>query len=188
MVAHVLAERGDPAARAPIAVLGRWRPAEAGLITALLETHRGNFSAAASAYVAACAAFRRDAWTWSVLARRLLPLGTLIANADTTGRLAPGLFDALATPFAGDAAESARLLTRVGIASRLDRGAPGEHVRQALDAFRDRDFPWDRNLLAIRAACYRNLDDPRQPRAKRELERFLARDETATISMELRRH
>ena len=171
---EALAESGNPAALTPIAALRAFRPAEADFILAALELKRHDLGAATTAYEQACAGYRRDPWTWPVVAARALPIATDIAHADSTGAYTARLYAALAAPFAVNASNLERQMVRVSVAERLDGEDPGIRTREALAAFPPSSFPWEGGLLGARAACYQNLHDPRAASAVRDLEEFRA--------------
>src|SRR5439155_21192800 len=108
---------------------------------------RRDLAGATDAYERACLAYRRDPWTWPVIAARELPLAREIASADSTGLLTHRLFAALDTPFAAEGSNLERQMVRVSVAGRLDGASPGTRTREALAPFGARNFPWDGELL-----------------------------------------
>jgi hypothetical protein len=170
MVADVLANADDPAAPSHIEALRPWRPAEAGLVLARLRLRRGELPAAAAALEGAFEVYRRDPWTWLVLAERSLPLAVRIAEKDPA--LAERMFAALEAPFSVYCLELPRLETRLDVAHVIEGDAPGERTRAAIDAF-GRHVPWTLPTLAARAGSYARLGDPRAEEARRELRAYM---------------
>lgn len=172
MVAEMLAEAGDLDAVPLINELSRTRAAEAGFLLARLRLRRGDIPGAAAAYTSACEEFRRDPWTWQVLAERALPLAMEITKngGEDVGQR---LFAALGSPFSVQSCNFLRLWTRFRLAQQLDGVFPGERTRRAVDDFGPQ-FPWQRNFLLARAMCYTALMDPRAHRARMDLNDFLA--------------
>jgi len=171
IVADVLAEAGDPAARQAIEWLRVNNPIEADFVLARYLARTGDVAGATDAYERACLDYRRDPWVWPLLAARTLTVAQDIARNDASKEYSERLYRALDEPFAGRAANYRRLIVQLNVAGRLDDGVPGKRMRKVIDAL-GQPYRWEQDLLEARAACFRNAHDPREAHARRELERY----------------
>ncbi len=113
-------------------------------------------------------ALRRDPWVFQRTVGEALALAEQAAAQDPNA--GHRIFAALGAPFAADVYRSSRLLARTKIGRTLG-------LRECIEAVSVYDpAPWDRAVLAIRAGCYREANDPRAAKAEDELGAFLANE------------
>ena len=169
LLAHAAAREGDeayePLARTLDSV------GERALLRALYLSRGGErtYADTIGALTAAFTALRTDPWARTALVDEVLMLSPQIAQHDAAA--ARRVYDALAEPFAAELHRFRRLAARAQIGRVVGPGA----CVDALEPWA-RSFPWQRDLLELRAVCYRQAGDERATRAERELAEFL-RDE-----------
>jgi len=167
IVAEALAQAGDDDAVPLLDRLRRVEPAEADALLALLRFHQRKPAEAAAGLEAAFREYRVEPFArLSVMRAALVDLALQVGQDRALGRR---LMDALAEPFATYTLEDARRETLVKLTARVDfRGL----CAPALARF-EPNFPWDRDLLVLRRACYEATASPRLATADADLRAFL---------------
>src|SRR6266404_617997 len=181
MLADILASSGDKEAIKYIDKINELNHTEASMLLASVRFHQGRFVEAAQTLEGAFISFRTDPWVMFTIGRSGFVVARDLASQDKSGSLAPALYRALEKPFSVYALEADRRRAAVLMAFFVDRGL-GEETRKAVAAF-EPDALWDRQFLEIRRNCYRALQDPRAPKAERDLIRFI-RNEPAPETFE----
>lgn len=111
---------------------------------------------------------RQDPWPLTKVVEEGLLLASEVAKYDPDA--ARRLFAATGAPFAAEVHRSDRLLAHARIGKIIG-------VRECVEAVSAYDpAPWDRTVLQLRAACYRDANDPRAARAEDELAAYLAEE------------
>jgi len=166
MAADLLASAGSARALPLIERLREAEPAEADVVSGILFASTGRSREAAEALVRAFTAHRTDPWPWPYLMGRALVAAKEVARRDPS--TARGLYESLMEPFAVRQLEHDRLGAAMEIAKLL---GPAEIIR----AFEKLEphFLWNRDILTVRAALYREAGHPLAKRAERELREFL---------------
>jgi spermidine synthase len=123
----------------------------------------------AATLVAAFTAARTDPWLRPHLLAAAMSLAREIAKADP--RLARALYDATKEPFAVEAQRELRLATAAEIAAGLPDPAVCVEALEKLEP-----PPADREVLVLRARCYRRANHPRAAAAEDDLVQLLERE------------
>ena len=168
MVSDCLAAAGDPRAPEQAADLAREQPIEADLVLARWHAAAGRPREATGHLLAAFEGLRRDPWVSRFLVQRVLPTTVTLSRQDPA--LGTRILEALAEPFAVRMFDRQRLISRIWVTQSL--GAP-ELCAEAIAPFEPHS-PWEETFLKYRHECYRKLQHPLEPRARRDLESFLA--------------
>ena len=171
--AELLAHAGDPEAEARIAELAQRRPTEAAALRAVWLQRSGRLDEAGAAYEDALRRYRRDPWpVLETMARAIAAAGELGSASPQHARRMMKLLD---QPFAVRVNEGARRQARSRIARAL---GPGD--RACLNEFAELEphVPWGRGALEFRLACYAAHHSPLLPRARDDLDQFLAGEVT----------
>jgi hypothetical protein len=107
-------------------------------------------------------------WPWASAKGMLRALERAVAAVHSDAGAGLALFRALEKPFALNLCDEPRLAARLQIAEALGDGA------LCLEAFAPLGphVPWEREVLAQRAACYRRASAPRAAQAEDDLFRF----------------
>ncbi|HEY3054166.1 MAG TPA: fused MFS/spermidine synthase [Thermoanaerobaculia bacterium] len=148
-IADVLAEAGREEA---IAWADRLRPSEvteADAIIARVRLHQQRYAESAAALERALLRYRTDPWPDMNVMGHALDTAAALARNDR--RLAPHLFDLLATPFSTGQWSDTRKMYRIHVAHA------GEGCGAlTITALRDMEpnFPWAYDLLKVRRQCY----------------------------------
>jgi len=166
MAAEALADGGDEMALAHSRRLREFQPAEADAVAARFLWSQGKWK---ECYLAAAAAFQRyrsDPWPSPLVMERLIAVVVDLPSKDV--ELAPPVYDLLAAPFSLRLLDEERMLARVTVAEYLTPDKAAEAL-QALEPH----FPWQPELLELRARIYEETGNPRAAIARRELARAL---------------
>ena len=167
LAADVEADAGSEAARPLIAQLRTYEPAEADVLTAVLDTRLGRDEEATAALETALVRLRTDPWPLVAIKQRALSLAAALGARPAIARR---LYAVLDERFALDAVDDQRLLTRVDLAGRADFSGLCATPVGALEP-----HPvWSATFLQLRRACYQSVGDARLPRAVRDLQTFFA--------------
>ena len=118
MLADIASQSGVEAAVLFIDRLRAYQPGEADVMLGILRLRQSKLAESATAIESALVRFRTDPWAQSRYVYRALDVAMLLATRDT--ELARRMFAALGSPFAVDAAEDARLVTRAQVSRQLD--------------------------------------------------------------------
>jgi hypothetical protein len=166
MLADIASQSGVEAAVLFIDRLRAYQPGEADVMLGILRLRQSKLAESATAIESALVRFRTDPWTQSRYVYRALDVAMLLATRDA--ELARRLFAALGSPFAVDAAEDARLVTRAQVSGnwtpRLCVAAVG-----ALEPH----VPWNEPFLRLRRDCYEATNHPLLQTAASDLDEFL---------------
>jgi spermidine synthase len=174
LVAECLAERGDEGAVALAERLQAYQPVEALAILARLRLRQGRPDEAAATFHSALEGYRTDPWPLPRIMVGALALAPEIARQKPV--LAPGLLDALATPFSIHSLDARRKATALEISATLGDLGPGcLRVVEPLEP----DFPWLGPPLLYRRDCYAAQRHPAASRADAELREFLRNEPLA---------
>ena len=170
VVAAGWAEAGDATAERFIARLRPTHEAEADAHLARLRLRQGRVGDAAALLDGALARAARDPWLLPGVLDQTLELALELGQRDHAA--GERLYRRLATPFAVALASDRRQRARVTLAHAID------WPRLCTDALAELepDVPWSRELLAWRVGCYEATGDARLAAARRDLERFVARE------------
>jgi spermidine synthase len=166
MVSEVLADVGDPRARAYIDQLRALQPVEAAALSARFAARRGDPREAGERLIAAFRAYRQHPWAHRKLLGRTIDLAVELTAKYP--ELVEAVFDALGEPFAAHALQSARLRARAIIGLREGE----ERLCVAALAPMEPYVPWQRDLLERRAACYARVGYPLAAQARADLDAF----------------
>lgn len=164
VVAHAAARAGDP--RAPELISRVERETDRELLRALhgARSEGQDVLEAVQSIARAVGNLRSDPWGFPVAIDDILDAAVDIAPASAES--AKRLYDALDPPFAASIADTARLVARARIGRSID-------ARACASAFSHLEPPpMKRDVLALRASCYREAHDPRADQAEAELLRF----------------
>ncbi|MGB1700883.1 MAG: hypothetical protein ACPHRO_13075, partial [Nannocystaceae bacterium] len=141
-------------------------PAVVAISRAIRASHTDDVDGAVAAVEVALTRMQTDVFFSEAIARRMFDRMRRMAR----GRPEVGarLHEALAKPFLLYRLEEDRRLLRVNLTRALS------DPRDCVDALADLEphFPWDRNLLRVRADCYERAGDPRTAHAQGELDAF----------------
>jgi spermidine synthase len=168
MLAELLVDVGDPLSPQAVEQLRPVQPAEATALQGALEYRAGQYAQAAESLAAAFHGYREAPWSYRPLFSRALNLAWRIAYEHPD--LGAGLFEALSEPFAVQALDNARLVTRAKIGLRPDLD------RLCVDALAPLE-PWvpsERVLLQRRVDCYTRHAHPLADRARVDLDAYRA--------------
>lgn len=169
VVCQALADTGDESAAPFIERLRQTRPVEGAVLLAQARWRQGKLEEATELFEKAFALYRRDPWPLLSVMNKTFLIVADIAGRDP--RLADRLDKALAEPFAVLLLNEERLQTRYKVATYLDV----LRLEDAIAAL-EPHMPWRKGLLERRAKVYETTHNPRADLARREVERFLARD------------
>lgn len=156
---------------APIRELERVQPTEAAAIRARWLWGQHRVAEAAAELERAFVRYRTDPWPLPPIMGRALSLAELIAATDPTA--GQRLYRVLSEPFAVGMLERARLRSQLVVARSLTREPCNPPTVETLEKF-EPWFPWERDLLTIRARCYRTTQHPLAGIAERDLIDYLA--------------
>jgi predicted membrane-bound spermidine synthase len=171
--AEALADAGSEEALPFIEKMRAAQPGEAATLEALLRIRQGRPDDAASALLAALAAFRSDAWPLGRVQLRAFDLAVqvVIARPENTTRF----FETLKSgPFPGYLMESARLQMLVRL--ELRRWQNGEGTTNIGYALIEPWSYWSADYLKGRYTFYKRTGLGDAARARKELEEFLSAD------------
>jgi hypothetical protein len=96
-----------------------------------------------------------------------------IARADTSGKIALRLYDAMNVPYCMYLLEDLRKQALVKIASSADERTGGRLTVDALTKL-EPDVPWELEYLAVRVLAYNKASHPLAKRAEQDLDEFRA--------------
>jgi hypothetical protein len=168
MLGEALADAGDPEAQAYIDRVSARHPADAAVMRARLLWRQNKTREATDALLPALAAYGQSPWPLPAVMKRALELAIDLGRRDAT--VGQQLFAALQAPFAADLLPTERRRALVELAFALGGDKPCVDALSALEP----DVPWRRRLLTRRFQCYQAAGHPLAPRAKSDLEAFLA--------------
>lgn len=181
LVAECLATQGDSDALPYIDRLSAIAPVEAEAVRSEFFWASQRGTEATQSLQRFFLALREDPWPPTALVSRSLSLTGEIAKAEQSKRAAALFYDVLDTPFSVLINNGERLRMRLAIGVFLDGENPGEHTLHALEAF-EPHVMWQRKFLEARKACYGNVHSPLLGRAIRELDEFVKRDTSTSLS------
>ncbi len=142
----------------------------ADTLLAQLSVRQGRLDDATTALEHAFQQYQRVPWTGLGFKRRALDLADVVGSGNPA--LARRMFDALNRPFAVDALDDQRGLTRIALARRADfKGL----CRDAIAPF-EGNVPWTGPFLSERRDCYATVGDSRLAQATRETIEFVANE------------
>lgn len=183
MVAECLADQGDSAARPYLTKLAETNRTEAQAIEGRLLWRQEQFVDAGEMIGTAFEGFRTDPWPLEQVMSRTMALTQEIAQGDTEGSVAQGLYRALQKPFAVYCEDEARLMTLLHVGRSIDKGRPGEYTLRGVQAA-EPYIPWQLNFLKIRNACYAKFQHPLAAQAARDLAAYVEAASDAVESKE----
>lgn len=170
MVAQIRAEEGSDGALPLIEQLRADQPTEADVILAGLYFRQSRLDEAGAVLQTAIGRLRVDPWPLLRFKQDALDLAAALGQRHPAA--ARPLFDALKAPFSVRAADTARVLARADLATRMDfQGL----CRDAISEI-EPDAVWTRGFLVARRDCYQATGDPRLAAALRDLDEFLSRE------------
>jgi spermidine synthase len=167
MLADIASQSGVEAAVLFIDRLRAYQPGEADVMLGILRLRQSKLAESATAIESALVRFRTDPWTQSRYVYRALDVAMLLATRDA--ELARRMFAALGSPFAVDAAEDARLVTRAQVSRQLDLRGLCVAAVGALEPH----VPWNEPFLRLRRDCYEATNHPLLQTAASDLDEFL---------------
>jgi hypothetical protein len=171
MFADLAAQTGtDEAALPLITQLRAFNAGDARTLLAVLRIQQMRFEDAATALERAFQDYQETPWAMLRFKQRALEL------AETVGSRSPALarrmFDVLRTPFAVDALDEQRLMTRTALAQKADfKGL----CRDAIGAL-EGHVPWTAAFLSVRRDCYAAVGDSRLAQATRDTIEFMSHE------------
>ena len=166
--AEALADAGDAAAEADIAVVRGWQPVEADALLARLRLRQGRTDEAAQAMETALVGYRTQPWPAPPIMRGALGIVEQIAARSPA--LAERMLAVLAEPFSVRALDELRMEARISIARRLPLDARCGTYLLPLEPW----VPWDLETLVFRRACAEAYHPEQLARADADLVAFLA--------------
>ncbi len=171
--AHALAETGAAEAAQFIETVRAWSPGEAATLTALCHARNLRPADAVAALLAACEAFRADAWPIPAVQSRAFDLAVELGCADA--KCVAPFFDAIKTaPFPGYLAEAARRNAMTRLTALLWK-AGGRVPRNGYALYEP--WPdWSRDFLKVRYAIYKATGIGDAGIAREQLAEFLEAD------------
>jgi spermidine synthase len=169
MVGEALADGGDPAALAIAESLSRLQPAEANAIAARFLWTRSDWEGCFQATRAALELYRGDPWPLPSFMNRLLAIAVSLPSKDA--RLSVPIDDLLTPAFCVSLLDQERVFARIAVSQRLEPIRVVEALRPL-----EPHFPWSADLLELRARVYEETHQPSAAAARRELEKFRARE------------
>ncbi|NNB94691.1 fused MFS/spermidine synthase [Corallococcus exiguus] len=168
LVARALVMTRNPKALEAVQALRTILPVEADFLEALHLESQKQDAPATALLERAFTALREDPWPTRELTRTAL--GAAVRVGQRSPELARRLYVTLEQPFAASAATERRKLVRARLAVAAGGMAMCVEGLSPLEPH----FPWNRELLMERAACYAQHGDARAETARDDLERFLA--------------
>ncbi len=171
MLADVAARPESEAAALPlIEQLRTFNDGEADVVLASLRVAQMRFDEAAGALQSAFQAFQTQPWAITSAKARALALAEVVGARSPA--LAHRMFDALRSPFAVDALDDQRMVTRATLARMADFK---QLCRQAIGPL-EPHVPWTPEFLSARRDCYAVVGDSHLRQATRDIIDFAAHE------------
>ena len=172
-MATAMNEIASPEAEAHIEKIREYQPTEADVLTAQLRWKQRRGMEAVEALEREAVAYRTDPWPHFDIMRRAQNLAMDIARADTSGKIALRLYDAMNVPYCMYLLEDLRKQALVKIAASADERTGGRLTVDALTKL-EPDVPWELEYLAVRVLAYNKASHPLAKRAEQDLDEFRA--------------
>ncbi|HKC56710.1 MAG TPA: fused MFS/spermidine synthase [Vicinamibacterales bacterium] len=171
MLVDLAAQTGSDAAALPlIEQLRAVNAGEAETLLAVLRIQQMRLEDAATALERAFQEYQKNPWAVVQFKQKALELAEALGSGSPT--LARRMFDALEPPFAVEAFDEQRLLTRTALARKADfKGL----CRDAIGPL-ESHVPWTAPFLSTRRECYATIGDGRLAQATRDTLEFVSNE------------
>jgi spermidine synthase len=167
VTAFILADGGDERALPLAQSLRMWEPIEADVIEAQLRFRENKPREAAQLLGRAYVAYRRNPWPLPAIMFYSFETALAVSEDHEAAGI---LLEALSQPFSSGQWSEARLMTRLGVAQKLE--PCGRQALAALESL-EPNVPWRGSTLALRAKCYAQARMTDRARvAEEELDEF----------------
>ena len=164
VIAHLYAELGSSKAEPLIEQLGRYLPAEAEALHAILAWKQQKFSESGQRLVAALTGLRSNPWLLEHIRMKTFDTAISLAEADPRGR---PVVEAFREPFAAAYADESRRATACVIAEGLDLAMAAQYV-ESFEPY----VPWSKESLTYRQRIYHAAGHRLAVQADHDLEEF----------------
>jgi len=173
MIGEALTKTKNPEAAEYVQALSEALPREARYLRALAAAQRNANEMAARDLETLFTELQTSPWLWEPILGKALKLADDLAAKDP--QLNRRLLASLDQPFAAYAANYQRWKTTIRLANRLPDGERLPALRQIMEE-REPWGVWEKDYLAMRAALYKEMNDPRADKALRDFKEFVANE------------